>query len=56
VSDVPLPIVVDEAVTWKVACPGHWGDMCPAGVLLTTPEHSSARALSATAGLQALSP
>jgi hypothetical protein len=39
VSDVPLPIVVDEAVTWKAACPERWADMAPAGVLLTTPEH-----------------
>ena len=40
VSDVPLPIVVDEAVAWKAACPGRWADMAPAGVLLTTPEHA----------------
>jgi hypothetical protein len=49
VSDVPLPIVVDAAVTWKAARPDRWADMCPAGMLLENSEHIQ-RAFPALAG------
>ncbi|SFM91927.1 DNA-primase RepB domain-containing protein [Methylobacterium pseudosasicola] len=34
ITDVPLPISVDQAVAWKDALPGAWADMAPAGVIL----------------------
>ena len=37
ITDVPLPITVDEVTTWEKACPGRWAEMASAGVLLESP-------------------
>jgi hypothetical protein len=37
ISDVPLPVTVDEVVRWDQASPGRWAEMAEAGVLLDSP-------------------
>lgn len=36
ICDVPLPLVVDQVETWEVVKPGHWADMAPGGVILSS--------------------
>lgn len=42
ISDVPLPISVDEAVPWDEASVGLWADMAMDGILLSSPADAEA--------------